>query len=356
MQRRAATFLIAASCLAASDLRLVEAVKRRDPKAVASLIHQQADVNAAQPDGATALGWAAHLGAGETAELLLAAGANVNVADEYGATPLTLACANGDAVLVRKLLKGGAAAKAARWDGETALMIAAGAGSAEAVEELIAHGANVNAVESRKGQTALMWAAAEGHSDVMQVLIARGAGIHAASKSGFTALVFAAIKNDPKSVQTLLAASANPNYALPDGVKVLIVAASHRSTAAAGALVDGGADPNGADRGGNAPLHPPAQVGDPELVKKLLAKEANPNARTAKNDSDASGGFGCGGGFLRIAGEQTPLMVAARANHVGAMRALIAAGADPKLKAQDGSTLLIAAAGSGHVEPVQYAY
>ena len=38
------------------------------------------------------------------------------------------------------------------------------------------------------------------------------------------------------------------------------------------------------------------------------------------------------------------------------MHALIEAGARPKLKAQDGTTLLIAAAGSGHVEVVQYAY
>ena len=38
------------------------------------------------------------------------------------------------------------------------------------------------------------------------------------------------------------------------------------------------------------------------------------------------------------------------------MRALVAGGADPKLKAQDGSTLLMAAVGSGHVEAVKYAY
>ena len=38
------------------------------------------------------------------------------------------------------------------------------------------------------------------------------------------------------------------------------------------------------------------------------------------------------------------------------MRALVAGGADPKLKAQDGTTLLMAAAGSGHVEVVKYAY
>src|SRR5712691_13253470 len=130
MTRCAAAILVmAASCLAASDLRLVDAVKRRDPKAVTSLLRERADVNATQPDGATALGWAVYLGATETAELLLAAGANVNKADEYGETPLTLACANGDASLVEKLLKAGADAKAARWDGETAPMIAAGAGS-----------------------------------------------------------------------------------------------------------------------------------------------------------------------------------------------------------------------------------
>ena len=48
-------------------------------------------------------------------------------------------------------------------------------------------------------------------------------------------------------------------------------------------------------------------------------------------------------------------MVAAKANQPEVMRALVAGGADPKLKAQDGSTLLMAAVGSGHVEAVQYA-
>jgi cytohesin len=118
--------------------------------------------------------------------------------------------------------------------------------------------------------------------------------------------------------------------------------------------VDGGADPNVADRGGNTPLHAAAQAGDVELVKKLLAKGADPNARTAK--AAAGGRGGGGGGFFRPAGEQTPLMAAAKANRPEAMRALVAGGADPKLKAQDGNTLLMAAAGSGHVEAVQYAY
>ena len=63
-----------------------------------------------------------------------------------------------------------------------------------------------------------------------------------------------------------------------------------------------------------APLHTAAQAGDLELVKKLLAKGANPNARTAKTQTGGRGGGG--GGFRIIAGEQTPLMLAARANQV----------------------------------------
>ena len=72
-----AAILAAASAWAAGDLRLVDAVKRRDHKAVTALLAQHADVNAAQPDGATALAWAAYLDDRESADLLLAAGANV---------------------------------------------------------------------------------------------------------------------------------------------------------------------------------------------------------------------------------------------------------------------------------------
>jgi ankyrin repeat protein len=353
----AAAVLCAGVCLAAAapDLRLVDAVKGRDHKAVTALLAEKADVNAAQPDGATALAWAVYLDDHDSALALLAAGAKVNSADEYGETPLTLACSTGDAMMVAKLLKAGADAKAARWNGETALMIAANTGSVPAVKELLAAGADVNAAESNKGQTALMWAAAEGHSDIVQVLIAAGADVKAASRSGFNALVFAAIKNDVKSVESLLAAGSDANYALPDGNKVLLVAAGYKSAAAAGMLVDHGADPNVADRGGITPLHTAAQQGSLDLVNKLLAKGANPNAVTAKV---ATGGRGPGGGgfFRGPSGELTPLMMAAKANQETIMKTLIDHGADPKLKAQDGGTLLMAAVGSGHVGVVKYAY
>jgi ankyrin repeat protein len=95
-----AAMLVAAAGLSAGDMRLLDAVKRRDRKAVESLAADRASVNTAQPDGATPLSWAAHLDDAAMADVLIAAGADVNRADEYGETPLTLACANGDAVLV----------------------------------------------------------------------------------------------------------------------------------------------------------------------------------------------------------------------------------------------------------------
>src|SRR5262245_34467346 len=77
----------------ARGLRVLDAVKRRDEKALTALLKAKADVNAAQADGATALAWAVHLGERGIAEALLAAGAKVDTADEYGETPVTLAAA-----------------------------------------------------------------------------------------------------------------------------------------------------------------------------------------------------------------------------------------------------------------------
>ena len=102
--------LLSLASLAAtsSDLHLVEAVERGDRETVLSQLEQNADVNAAQADGTTALHWAAHRDDLETAELLVGAEADVNTANHYGVTPLSLACTNGSVSMVQKLLKAGA--------------------------------------------------------------------------------------------------------------------------------------------------------------------------------------------------------------------------------------------------------
>ena len=115
--------LLLVACLAAAaaspvlaeppDLRLLNAVRDTDRPALRALLEEGVDVDAAQPDGATALHWAAYLDDLETARLLIAAGAVVDAANELGATPLYLACENGNPAMVRALLAAGASPDAA---------------------------------------------------------------------------------------------------------------------------------------------------------------------------------------------------------------------------------------------------
>jgi ankyrin repeat protein len=334
----------------AGEYSLVEAIKDRNPKAVASLI-AHSDVNAKQPDGSTALAWAVYEDDSATAELLLKAGAKVTMADDYGESPLTLACANGNAALVEKLLKAGADANAPRFYNETPLMIAAAGGNPEVLRLLIAHGAKVDAVEARKGQNALMWAAAEGNSEAVAVLLKAGANPNTASKAGFTPLVFAAESGDAKSAASLIAAGADVNYEVPRTANVLLISLLAKKPAVAAILIDKGAGVNGKDPTGNTALHIAAESGDLNTVKLLIAKGADVNAATNARQGDRMG-------ILQRppTGQQTPLMVAARANRPDIMRVLVQAGANPKLHATDGSTLLMAAASGGHVESVEYSF
>src|SRR5687767_15842433 len=99
-------------------------------------------------------------------------------------------------------------------------------------------------------------------------------------------------------------------------------------------------------------LHLAAQQGDVAVVKALLARGVDPNVRTPR--SEMGGGRRGGGGGFRPgpSGEQTPLMMAARGNHEETMRALVAAGADPALRAQDGTGVLMAAVSGAKVSTV----
>ena len=161
---RAVVVLLATAGLAAAatDLRLVDAAKTQDTEAVRRLIKQGVPVNVSQPDGFTALHWAAQRDKADMADLLIRAGENVSAADTYGMTPLSLACTNGSVPMVEMLLKAGANPNAAQAYSETVLMTCARTGALEAVKALLARGADVNAVETSEGQTAVMWAAAEG--------------------------------------------------------------------------------------------------------------------------------------------------------------------------------------------------
>ena len=354
---------LASLAAAGSDLDLVEAVEKGDKEGVRSLLEQQADVNAPQADGTTALHWAAHRDDLETAELLIGAGADVNAANHYGVTPLSLACTNGSAAMVERLLKAGADPNAGQQTGETAVMTASRSGNVEVVKLLLAHGADVNGRETRREQTALMWAVEQAHPEVARALIEGGADVHARSRSGFTPLLFAAQQGDLDSVETLLAAGVDVNETSPRWGSALVAAASRGHEDLSLILLGKGADPNAADGDGITALHYAlleglAAMGSAaehlgtnahlyrpnmrELVKALLARGADPNAQLRATRIQGSGGA-----RVSMAGT-TPLLAASTAADVALVRLLIEKGADPQLETEKGMTPLMGAAGLAH--------
>ena len=390
--RLASLSLLAVASLAAgsSDLRVIEAARSRDTAAVRGLIQKGVDVRAVQPDGATALHWAAHWSDADMVALLIRAGASVDARNDLGVTPLALAALNGNAVIVQALLAAGANANAVQdRTGETVLMTAARTGAAPVVAALLDRGADVNATEPIRGQTALMWAASEQHPDVIGLLIKRGADVHARAKSGYTALLFAARDGDVETARSLIEGGARPNDAATDGLTPLVIATVRGRTAFAEFLLDHGADPNGMTAGYTA-LHWAAGTWVTQLtgkfgitpeskewgalgglrgpvklafVKQLLAHGADPNVRIAKTPPLFGTSFSshcaanCGRGIglplnhslnnvlgVNLDGA-TPLLLAAEAGDAAVMRALLDAGADPTLTSKEKTTPLMLAAG-----------
>jgi ankyrin repeat protein len=398
------TLVLTTGLLAADgDTPLIEAVKRGDHNAVRMLLAGKADVNVAAVDGTTALHFAAQSDDAELVTMLLRAGANARAANRYGLQPITLAATNGSAKVIEALLAAGADANTSTPEGEPVVMTAARTGTVDALKALIARGADVNAREKWFGETAAMWAASENHAGAIRVLAEAGADLDARStvldapvlefprsggpnsplpRGGWTPLMFAARDGAIDAARALADLGANLNAtALPQtdvplkpeeiaaaqakniGTSALVYAIINVHYDLAAVLLDKGADPNVVDGAGMGALYAavdmsslqwvqgrPApilsdQMDGVDLVKRLLAKGANPNARLTgkplKRHHDA-------GSTLNFGEGTTPLIRAARTNDVDVMKALLDGGADPFVTLPDRTTALMIAAGQGY--------
>ena len=340
------------------------------------------DVNAAGPDGATALYWAARGDYIAIVRLLLGAGARVDAADRYGITPLALGAVNGSAPVISALLGAGADAKGRVGDGETVLMAAARTGRADAVKLLLDRGADPNAREPWQGETAVMWAAGENHPEVVRLLASRHADLDAHSNvlefpkvkvdlatmvttalphGGLTALMFAARQGASEGARALIDAGAPTNSTDPDGTTALNIAIINAHFDTAAVLIEKGADLNAADAAGMTPLyaavdmkHQEPMINRPlqkatgrlsaqDVISLLLANGANANLTLKTpllmrqhSTGDASLGEGA-----------TPLMRAAKVTDVDLMKELLEHGANPNLVLKNGTTVLMNVAARG---------
>ncbi len=367
---------------AAGDARLIEAAKAGRADVVRALIQQHVDVNTREPDGTTPLHWMVRADDVDSARLLIRAGASIDVTNRYGVTPLALAAANGSPRMLTLLVGNGADVNAANPEGETALMIAAKTGDPESVRALLDAGADVNAREHWLDETALMWAAAENHADVTRMLLDYGADIDAQSmrqefapfrfnlatmvntvlpRGHLTALMMTTRQGAIDAERVLIERGANLNLTDPDGTSALVIAIVNGHYDAASLLLRHGADPNVADAAGMAAVYAvvdmntqPAMINRPtrkasgtvtalELLNNLLERHGDPNAPL---QTALLARYHNLGDNLLAAGS-TPLMRAAKAVDLDAMRMLLAAGANVRQVNRANATALLFAAGLG---------
>jgi ankyrin repeat protein len=392
--------------LSAATSDVADAAMRGDTAAIRKFLAQKADVNAPQPDGATALQWAVYNNDAAAVDLLLKAGANPKMANSFGATPLSLAAENGNSAITQRLVEAGADVNERMLNSDTPLMMAARTGDVATMKLLLDKGADVNAKETARGTTALMWAAAEGHPAAVQLLVDRGADVSVASKphwmdrpigygkavdprpsrkrdnsnvvsqigprnmrdqrgGGLTPLVFAIRANDLESVKILLKAGANINQPTNYNWSPLLVATQNRHYQLGAYLLDHGADPNIVTKGdwsplyiavdnrniegGDYPLRKP-DMDHFEFIKKLVEKGATINHRVRESTW-----------YRTVFTSQwvleqgaTAFWRAAQSSDLVVMRYLLEHGADPNISTIHGVTPLQVAAGIGWVEGITY--
>lgn len=342
----------------ASDINkdLFNAIGAGDEKKVEALLANGADANTKMA-GIYALMWAIRKKNQPIVEILLEKGADVNLKDGDGNSALIHAAFFDFEDAVKTLLGKGANVNEANKEGVNALMMAAKRGSFSIIKVLLERGADINAkarpnnkiglLHSRMNSTLISVSSSGAimstSIDWNQVDISNSRpdggyqGYYASYYIGgdSTALHMAAATGQAQAVRALLENGANVDSKAKDNATPLALAfmylflerrtsSSYRETIQL--LLDKGADPNTRvddDRPWEkeyTALHLASKYGRDDLVKPLLSKGADINAKSKD--------------------WWTPLMTAVFWGKVGPVEELIAGGADIAFRNKKGQNAL----------------
>src|SRR5438552_13699484 len=376
---------ISATMIAApAATSLVDAAESGDRVTALRLLAEKgSNANAAGPDGATAIMWAAHNDDLALVQALIKAGANVKLKNQFGTSALTEAAIIGSAPIIDALLQAGADPNTKNPEGETPLMAVARSGKVEAAKRLLDAGADINTKESWGEQSALMWAAAQGQAEMVKFLTSRGADVNARgiirqwerkviteprpkdlNKGGFTPLLYAAREGCVDCARHLIAAGADPDLEDPDRMTPLNMALLNLHFEVAAYLIKAGADVDKWDLFGRSPLYMAADVSTLpvkgngamavipsedsitalDVAKLLLEHGANPNRQLKRRPPYRDVPQDRGGDTILAQGA-TALLRAARAGDAKFVELLLKRGALVDLPSKEGVTPLMAAAG-----------
>ncbi len=379
-----AVLLGGASLIFADNAGLFDAAESGDHAAAIRLASVKgANVNAAGPDGTTAIMYAAANNDLELVRALIKAGANVKLANQLGTSAITEAAIIGSAPIIDALIKAGADPNFRTPNGETPLMAAARSGKVDAAKVLISAGADVNAKETWGGQSAIMWASAQSQADMVKFLASKDAILNDhgkvnqwerkiiqeprpkdMNKGGFTPLHYAAREGCVACVENLLAAHADPDSEDPDRETPLLLALENLHFDTAAVLIQGGADLDKWDLFGRSPIYMAADVSTlpmkgngavavipstdklsaVDVARMMLERGANPNIQLKRRPPYRDVPQDRGGDNMLAQGA-TPLLRAARGGDDKFVALLLEYHALVDLPSKEGITPLMAAAG-----------
>ncbi|RYD21364.1 MAG: ankyrin repeat domain-containing protein [Verrucomicrobiaceae bacterium] len=258
---------------------------------------------------------------------LLDAKANVNATTTDNVSILGIAVERGETAIVDKLLSAGARTDGLMPDGERILPWAIRQGRLAFVRSMMKSGADPH-LKDRLGNPLLHVAMETGRRDLMEALIESGADPGATNAAGETTIQVAFRQGWLDIVPKLAAAGADPNARGVDGLSLLDRAVEYGKMDHAVLLMKIGADAGHRHSSGNlpSPLERTFQEGNLAFFSLFLESGAKPR----EGSWDA---------WLRKACEN---------RNAGAARLLLAHGARPGVRGDDGFYLIERAAFSGN--------
>lgn len=351
---------------------LVELIEAGDVRGLEQRLQRRLSPDATVPDPHEGeiplLQWAVGNNKPELAALLLERGASVDAVTGRGRTALYLAVLCDSAELTSLLLAHDADPAHSDAKAITPLHDAALNGYAARAEQLLAAGAPLDpacALEGIEGATPLLLAVGRGHHATAQLLLERGADTAARYQEAQGSALHVALDTEDEAMVALLLrhgaalAAHNRNgdaplhyclcWAWPDPA---------RQARVLQALLEAGADAN-ALTGGAHPSRTPLSCavrcgGGPELLELLLRHGADLALRPRVGENELFSAFeialrsdNCAAAQVLAAagarldnvhpGGRHTLVYLAERGSAEALRIALAAGADPNLRAQDGT-------------------
>ena len=264
-----------------ADTELLAAVRDDDVRLVKMLLASDADPNARDEIGATALMHAAAFSSTDTMRALLEGGADVNASSKSGATALMWA--TGDVAKVRLLLDRGASVNVSMKDGTTALVTAARRGEPDVMRLLLMRGSDAKGATNER--TELLRVALSDHPEIRQLLAEAGVELKGTAPTGTPPLPTFPSVASADFVRELLdtGVTANPRGRFP----IVGSAAFEGHVESARVLLERGADLNARGQHNVTPLMMAAAATrpDPAMVRLFLDRGADISARDAAGRS-----------------------------------------------------------------------